>query len=58
MAPHWIINRKQRRPRPAEERPVLQLPIACPEARDLVKEDGEEQEEKVERGIAVIDFFV
>ena len=51
-----ITNRKQRRHRHVEERPVLQLPIARPEARDLVEETDEE--EKVERGIAVIDFYI
>ena len=55
MSP-WIIHRKPRRRRQVEERPVLQLPVVAPE--QLRRPEEAEEEEKVERGVAVVDFYI
>ncbi len=57
MSP-WIIHRKPRRRRQVEERPVLQLPVAAPESPRRPKEVEEEESEKIERGVAVVDFYI
>lgn len=56
MPTAWIRNRHKPRRRP-QTRPVLQLPVA-----QLVEppspEDEREFEEKPERGVAEIDFYI
>jgi hypothetical protein len=39
-----------------EERPVLQLPISAPQVTPPSEDEAEE--EGVERGIALIDFYI
>ena len=56
MSP-WIINRKPRRRPQVEERPVLQLPIRAPEEPRRPKE-ADDADEDVERGVAVVDFYI
>lgn len=57
MSP-WIIQRKPRRRRQVEERPVLQLPVVAPEQLRPPHEGDAGKEEKVERGVAVVDFYI
>ncbi len=56
MSPRWIItDRQKRRKKQLDERPVLQLPLSRPQA--LVR-DEDDEEEKVERGTAMVDFYI
>jgi hypothetical protein len=57
MAPRWISDRAPRRQRPTEPRPVLQLPLRAPEPPPLAG-DADESPAPVERGVAVIDFYL
>lgn len=57
MSP-WITNRTPRHRQPqVEQRPVLQLPIHAPEEPRRPKE-ADEDDEEIERGVAVVDFYI
>jgi hypothetical protein len=56
MLDPWIIEeiRKQEDLDQREDRPVIEIPIGCPEEEvEQVKED-----DKVERGVVIVDFKV
>lgn len=49
--------KRQRQPRFEEQRPVLQLPLAQPEWR-APEVAREERDRDLERGVAVVDFYI
>jgi hypothetical protein len=57
MTRAWITPRKKRRYRQVAEQPVLQLPVAAPLETEL-GEDEAVREPEIERGVAVVDFYI